>query len=379
MNSGLNNQNSLLQQLTPAQLEEYQLQLRQQQFFTNLLSSNLKTITFPSIFQQFQDNLNRTSQQQDLINFNRGLGAVTNQNDYMKLLQKSFQINSNVMSPFHQNQLFCQMGMMGQKKNNTIQNPITVEDDEPPQNQKCHNSKCNNRGDRKIKSKKGESLQFCEKCLRMYNRGNFCDFCEQVYSNGSYDQDEQEWIQCDECEKWNHLNCEAKYRNQNIKEQTENKVYYCLNCSKVKKQQQQQQQLQQQQFQQQKKQEKTTEEYQPKQRLQMECEDARTREKNINFVATKDNKVQFTFRLNLYDDEIKSDLDILRNSGRKSMKKQNQQDSPIIKQIIAPPQQQQQQQVQLQYDEKNSDQQMNTRCRTRNNKNRVNYRNLGGE
>ncbi|CAD8064068.1 unnamed protein product [Paramecium sonneborni] len=371
MNSGLNNQNSLLQQLTPAQLEEYQHQLRQQQILTNLLSSNLKTLTYPSIFQQFQDNLNRTSQQQDLINFNRGLGGARNQIDYMKLLQKSFQINSNIMSPFHQNQLFCQLGMMGQMKNNTLQNPITVEDDDPPQFQKCHNSKCNNRGDRKTKSKKGETLQFCEKCLRMYNRGNFCDFCEQVYSNGSYDQDEQEWIQCDECEKWNHLNCEAKYRNQNIKEETENKVYYCLNCSKIKKQQQQQQQ-----FQQQKKQEKITEEYQPKQRVQMECEDARIREKNINFVATKDNKVQFTFRLNLYDDEIKSDLDFLRNSGKKNMKKQSQQDSPIIKQMIVP---QQQQQVQLVYEEKNSDQQLNNRRRTRNNKNRVNYRNLGGE
>ncbi|CAD8050819.1 unnamed protein product [Paramecium primaurelia] len=317
--------------------------------------------------------------------------------DYMKLLQKSLQINSNAINAFNQNQLLCQFGMMGQKKNNTSQNPITVEDDEPPQIQKCHNSKCNNKGDRKTKSKKGETLQFCDKCLRLYNRGNYCDFCEQVYSNGSYDQDEQEWIQCDECEKWNHLNCEAKYRNQNIKEETENKVYYCLNCSKIKKQQQQhqqqqqqKQQQQQQQFQQQKKQEKIIEEYQPKQRTIIEQEDARTREKNINFVATKDNKVQFTFRLNLYDDEIKSDLDFLRNSGKKNIKKQNQQDSPIIKQNIIPQQQQQQlllqqqqlllsQQVQSIQEEKNSDQQMNGRRRTRNNKNRVNYRNLGGE
>ncbi|CAD8057884.1 unnamed protein product [Paramecium primaurelia] len=303
-----------------------------------------------------------------------------NQIDYMKLLQKSLQMNTSAINAFNQNQFFCQLGMMGQKKTNTVQNPITVEDDDPPQIQKCQNSKCNNKGDRKTKSKKGETLQFCEKCLRMYNRGNFCDFCEQVYSNGSYDHDEQEWIQCDECEKWNHLNCEAKCRNSNIKEETENKVYYCLNCSKIKKQQQQQQQIQQQ-----KKQEKTTEEYQPKQRTIMECEDARTREKNINFVATKDNKVQFTFRLNLYDDEIKSDLDFLRNSGKKNIKKQNQQDSPIIKQIIIPQQQlqqqqqSQQQQQQLIQEENNSDQQMNSRRRTRNNKNRVNYRNLGGE
>ncbi|CAD8057886.1 unnamed protein product [Paramecium primaurelia] len=87
MNSGLNNQNSLLQQLTPAQLEEYQQQLRQQQFFTNLLSSNMKTLQFPGIFQQFQDNLIRTSQPQDLFNFNRGkISSILHQLQYCDLI-----------------------------------------------------------------------------------------------------------------------------------------------------------------------------------------------------------------------------------------------------------------------------------------------------
>jgi hypothetical protein len=47
---------------------------------------------------------------------------------------------------------------MQQMKNNNCQNPITVEDDEPQMVQKCHNQKCQNKGDRKVKSKKGEML-----------------------------------------------------------------------------------------------------------------------------------------------------------------------------------------------------------------------------
>ncbi|CAD8063310.1 unnamed protein product [Paramecium sonneborni] len=373
MNSGLNNQNSLLQQLTPAQLEEYSQQFRQQQFLSAFL--NLKTLVFPGLFQQFQENTNRTPQASDLLNSNFGFGSVPNQLDYSKLLQKSLQMtNAASLNPYLSNQLFCQVGLGNQKKTNNIHNPITVEDDEPQQVQKCHNQKCNNKGDRKAKSKNGDALQFCEKCLRLYTRGNYCDFCEQVYTNGINDQDEQEWIQCDICEKWNHLNCEAKFRNQNIKEETENKVYHCLNCSKsIKKQQQQTNNSQQQ-----KKQEKSNEEYQPKQRQIIECEDNRIKEKNINFVATKDNKVQFTFRLNLYEDEIKQDLDFLRNAGKKLIKKQNQIDSPQMK--INTMQYQQLQQSQQQQDEKNSEFQVNNRLRTRpNNKNKVNYRYLGGE
>ncbi|CAD8149776.1 unnamed protein product [Paramecium pentaurelia] len=326
MNSGLNNQNSLFQHLTPAQLEEYQQQLRQQQLLSAIL--NMKPFMLPGLIQQFPDNANRTPQPQDLFNNNFGFGGALNAFDYTKLLQKSFQMtNPTSLNPFMSNQLFCQTSPGNQKKTNNFNNPITVEDDEPQQVQKCHNQKCNNKGDRKTKSKKGEALQFCEKCLRLYTRGNYCDFCEQIYSNGANDQDEQEWIQCDVCQKWNHLNCEAKFRNQNIKQETENQVYHCLNCSKtIKKQQQQQQNTQQT-----KKQEKSIEEYQPKLRQNIEYDDNRMKEKNINFVATKDNKIQFTFRLNLYEDEIKQDLDCLRNAGKKIVKKQNLLDSPIIK------------------------------------------------
>ena len=35
----------------------------------------------------------------------------------------------------------------------------------------------------------------------------------------------------------NHINGEEKFRNQSIREETENKVYYCLNCTKAMKKQ----------------------------------------------------------------------------------------------------------------------------------------------
>ncbi|CAD8089040.1 unnamed protein product [Paramecium sonneborni] len=241
-----------------------------------------------------------------------------------------------------------------QKQKNNADNPITVDDDEPQQNQKkCYNPQCKNVGDKKIKSKRNDILFFCDKCSKLYNKGNYCDFCEQVY--GSYD-DEAGWIQCDSCQKWNHIICEQKNRNQNIQIEFETSQYHCLTCSKnIKKP---------------KINKKVEEPPVLKQRPIIEQEDCRNREKNITFVATKDNKIQYTFRFNLMDDEIKQDLDLLRNSTKKKQKIQ----------LPSPPKIQQPTQTQLQQIQQETQESSltNRNLRRRINQ-KINYRDLIGE
>ncbi|CAD8053211.1 unnamed protein product [Paramecium primaurelia] len=223
-------------------------------------------------------------------------------------------------------------------------NPITVDDDEPAQTiKKCYNSQCKNVGDKKIKSKRNDILFFCDKCCKLYNKGNYCDFCEQVY--GSYD-DEAGWIQCDQCQKWNHITCEQKYRNQNIENESETTPYHCLDCSKnIKKT----------------KPLKISDEFiPPKYHPIHEQEDCKNKEKNITFVATKDNKIQYTYRLNLFDDEIKLDLDLLRNSIKKTKKIQLTSTPPHVLQ-------------------QNEQSQLSSRSLRRRINQRLNYRDLVGE
>ncbi|CAK85582.1 unnamed protein product (macronuclear) [Paramecium tetraurelia] len=266
-----------------------------------------------------------------------------------------FSQQPNFLNPYPLQQI-----NFNQKQKNSADNPITVDDDEPVQQQKkCHNPLCKNVGDKKAKSKKNDILFFCDKCSKLYNKGNFCDFCEQVY--GSYD-DEAVWVQCDSCQKWNHIVCEQKNRNQNIQIEFETSQYHCLTCSKnVKKP---------------KVPKKVEEPSVIKQRPIIEQEDCRNREKNITFVATKDNKIQYTFRFNLMEDEIKQDLDSLRNSTKKKQKTQ-QSSPPKIQQVVPtqqttqPPKQQTQQETQ--------DSSFANRNLRRRINQKINYRDLIGE
>ncbi|CAD8085587.1 unnamed protein product [Paramecium sonneborni] len=254
-----------------------------------------------------------------------------------------------------------QQGNQNQKIKNNADNPITVDDDEPVQpTKRCYNYQCKNVGDKKIKSKKHDILFFCDKCSKLYNKGNYCDFCEQVY--GSYD-DEAGWIQCDQCQKWNHIACEQKCRNQNIENESETTPYHCLNCSKnIKKIKPQ----------------KKPEELPPqKQRPIPEQDDSRNREKNITFVATKDNKIQYTYRLNLLEEEIKLDLDLLRTSIKKVKKIQSSSPIKTLQQQITSSQQLSQQSLNQQEGQEQS--QLSNRNLRRRINQKLNYRDLVGE
>ncbi|CAD8077110.1 unnamed protein product [Paramecium primaurelia] len=298
--------------------------------------------------------INQNSQSKDYFQASNLLNfpALMNGIELLQYLPNSVQSQSQLNLLNNQSQ-----GNSAQKIKNNADHPITVDDDEPEQpTKKCYNTQCKNVGDKKIKSKRHDILFFCDKCSKLYNKGNYCDFCEQVY--GSYD-DEAGWVQCDQCQKWNHIVCEQKYRNQNIENEPETTPYHCLNCSKnIKKT----------------KPIKKPEELPPqKQRPILEQDDVRNREKNINFVATKDNKIQYTYRLNLLEEEIKVDLDLLRNSIKKVKKLQLSSPPQIFQQtIISSQQQQQQQEIQEQSTQ-------GSRSLRRRINQKLNYRDLVGE
>ena len=79
----------------------------------------------------------------------------------------------------------------------------------------------------------------CSTCADCYKKNQYCDFCKQVYYDGNSDvTDGKEWLQCDSCYKWNHLDCEHIMNNNpeiyDLAKDDEFK-YYCVTCCKSKK------------------------------------------------------------------------------------------------------------------------------------------------
>lgn len=84
-----------------------------------------------------------------------------------------------------------------------------------------------------------------------------CDYCFQIYFDAAVDaaMDGKDWIECSDCQKWNHTECEiAQGKDKQMRDvavdqmnQQENEVdesivdeddegalYWCLKCRKVK-------------------------------------------------------------------------------------------------------------------------------------------------
>lgn len=79
----------------------------------------------------------------------------------------------------------------------------------------------------------------CQLCTEAYKKNQYCDFCKQIYFDGNSEiTDGKEWVQCEQCFKWNHPDCEVT-RNGNEELQhnltKDDFKYYCLSCSKGKK------------------------------------------------------------------------------------------------------------------------------------------------
>ncbi|EAR99755.2 hypothetical protein TTHERM_00666310 (macronuclear) [Tetrahymena thermophila SB210] len=87
------------------------------------------------------------------------------------------------------------------------------------------------------KSTEGKFYWFCQQCFECFNKGYHCDYCEQVYENNESCADVKEWVGCESCSKWNHVDCEAAFRNDaKIKKIYKSKdfKYYCQKCDQKK-------------------------------------------------------------------------------------------------------------------------------------------------
>lgn len=69
---------------------------------------------------------------------------------------------------------------------------------------------------------------FCDPCNKLFRANQKCDYCHQVYNDSAEDadMDGKDWIACDDCQKWNHADCESNNADD---------PYFCLSCRKKKK------------------------------------------------------------------------------------------------------------------------------------------------
>lgn len=85
---------------------------------------------------------------------------------------------------------------------------------------------------------KAHSLWLCDKCYYAYRLGNYCYYCNVIYRDFSFNQqyyDRKKWIQCDYCQKWQHMLCEEKKgKFENLEELALNSnfKYMCPFCRK---------------------------------------------------------------------------------------------------------------------------------------------------
>ena len=87
-------------------------------------------------------------------------------------------------------------------------------------------------------SYKAQSFWLCEKCYAAYKLGNYCYYCNIIYRDFEFNTqyyDKKKWIQCDYCQRWQHIQCEekkGKYNNVEELAMNPNFKYMCPFCWK---------------------------------------------------------------------------------------------------------------------------------------------------
>ena len=87
-------------------------------------------------------------------------------------------------------------------------------------------------------SYKAQSIWLCEKCHNAYKLGNYCYYCNIIYRDFEFNTqyyDKKKWIQCDYCQRWQHIQCEEKkgeYSNVEELALNPNFKYMCPFCRK---------------------------------------------------------------------------------------------------------------------------------------------------
>ena len=87
-------------------------------------------------------------------------------------------------------------------------------------------------------SYKPQSIWLCEKCYNAFKLGNYCYYCNIIYRDFEFNTqyyDKKIWIQCDYCQRWQHIQCEekkGKYNNVEELALNPNFKYMCPFCRK---------------------------------------------------------------------------------------------------------------------------------------------------
>ena len=87
-------------------------------------------------------------------------------------------------------------------------------------------------------SYKAQSIWLCEKCYNAFKLGNYCYYCNILYRDFEFNTqyyDKKKWIQCDYCQRWQHIQCEekkGKYNNVEELAMNPNFKYMCPFCWK---------------------------------------------------------------------------------------------------------------------------------------------------
>jgi len=70
----------------------------------------------------------------------------------------------------------------------------------------------------------------CNACGLKYNKNQFCPHCRYVYYKEE-DKKSKDWLVCEGCGRWAHMECEQKYGNPI----TPGQAYYCPGCLQMER------------------------------------------------------------------------------------------------------------------------------------------------
>lgn len=54
-------------------------------------------------------------------------------------------------------------------------------------------------------------MWLCQICSQAYKNNQYCHYCIQIYYDSAdyAETDGKEWVQCENCSKWEHTECEV--------------------------------------------------------------------------------------------------------------------------------------------------------------------------
>jgi hypothetical protein len=103
----------------------------------------------------------------------------------------------------------------------------------------CGNKLCteNYNAEEWIRKRIGDSLLlYCRPCSEAITLKQYCDYCKQIYRDTAHKNaivDGEDWILCEECKRWTHIQCEAKNGREDIELLILDPkfTYSCKDCS----------------------------------------------------------------------------------------------------------------------------------------------------